>query len=303
MPPEPQFTSPNSPDGAHQGKPIIKPPVFIVTLIILAGLLGSFEIYKLYISPQNTESDSSNQTATLDTSTDSTSLTSTWKAYRNDEYGFEFKYPPDWKRRLDITGQVPNWISDMMIFKVSTTQDYPDPAFPLDALIHMTELENLQNKSLQDLFNEKDENCEKEEKAYLDAGNIGTMGCPGAESVANWQKFNIDGKSVLRSGRRSVPEGLPTDHVYIQLDKKFLVISATYYNLAYSELDQIFNQILSTFKFISTSTGSGQVSFPILPEEKRPRGQFCGGIAAIRCPQGQLCKLGGSYPDAGGYCE
>lgn len=31
-------------------------------------------------------------------------------------------------------------------------------------------------------------------------------------------------------------------------------------------------------------------------------GQFCGGIAGIKCPAGQKCLLDGSYPDAGGKC-
>lgn len=31
-------------------------------------------------------------------------------------------------------------------------------------------------------------------------------------------------------------------------------------------------------------------------------GAFCGGIAALPCPVGQMCLLDGSYPDAGGTC-
>lgn len=33
-----------------------------------------------------------------------------------------------------------------------------------------------------------------------------------------------------------------------------------------------------------------------------PSGQFCGGIAGIKCPQGYQCNLEGNYPDAGGEC-
>jgi hypothetical protein len=32
------------------------------------------------------------------------------------------------------------------------------------------------------------------------------------------------------------------------------------------------------------------------------KGQFCGGIAGIKCPLGFQCKLKGTYPDAGGTC-
>ncbi|MEK7117345.1 MAG: hypothetical protein AAB861_01065 [Patescibacteria group bacterium] len=90
MPPESQFTlTPNPPEDAHQGKKV-NPPAFIVFLIVLGGLLGSFQIYKLYISPEN-------QNNIQTTETQTTSLdTSTRQTYRNDEYGFEFVYPNDW---------------------------------------------------------------------------------------------------------------------------------------------------------------------------------------------------------------
>jgi len=52
------------------------------------------------------------------------------------------------------------------------------------------------------------------------------------------------------------------------------------------------DQILSTFKFTDTKTTT-------TPEAK---GQFCGGIAGVACPDGYSCKLDGNYPDAGGTC-
>lgn len=51
-----------------------------------------------------------------------------------------------------------------------------------------------------------------------------------------------------------------------------------------------FYQILSTFEFTD--------SF----QDTSSEGEFCGGIAAIRCPDGYTCKLDGTYPDAGGKC-
>lgn len=36
--------------------------------------------------------------------------------------------------------------------------------------------------------------------------------------------------------------------------------------------------------------------------EKLPEGSFCGGIAAIMCPDGYKCKYDGNYPDASGSC-
>ena len=51
---------------------------------------------------------------------------------------------------------------------------------------------------------------------------------------------------------------------------------------------QTFNQILSTFKFTDSSAPTA--------------GQHCGGIAGIPCPDGYLCSLDGTYPDASGTC-
>lgn len=39
-----------------------------------------------------------------------------------------------------------------------------------------------------------------------------------------------------------------------------------------------------------------------VPVEGNPEKQFCGGIAALPCPEGYACQLDGDYPDAGGIC-
>lgn len=39
-----------------------------------------------------------------------------------------------------------------------------------------------------------------------------------------------------------------------------------------------------------------------LTQTPKTENKFCGGIAAIKCPDGYSCKLDGNYPDAGGTC-
>ena len=71
-------------------------------------------------------------------------------------------------------------------------------------------------------------------------------------------------------------------------EKTIIIISRVYANQTFLT---IFDQILSTFKFIDRSDAEGK---------------FCGGIAANlpenQCPEGFSCKLDGKYPDAGGVC-
>lgn len=59
---------------------------------------------------------------------------------------------------------------------------------------------------------------------------------------------------------------------------------------------KIFDQILSTFKFLNVDSTSDTVE-----------GRFCGGIAGNlpenQCPAGYTCKLSGNYPDASGKCS
>lgn len=52
------------------------------------------------------------------------------------------------------------------------------------------------------------------------------------------------------------------------------------------ESNQLLLEILSSIKFSSNTT----------------KNNFCGGIAAVKCPLGLKCQLDGSFPDAGGHC-
>jgi len=66
----------------------------IILFIIVAGIVA-------YLNMQKNNSNRSGNNATSTPITNTTSLpkvdTSNWKAYKNDQYGFEFKYPDNWK--------------------------------------------------------------------------------------------------------------------------------------------------------------------------------------------------------------
>jgi len=60
--------------------------VFIILMFLLGILIG-------YYFNQQKQTESSTQISTTPTATTSTSQTTDWKTYTNDQYGFSFKYP------------------------------------------------------------------------------------------------------------------------------------------------------------------------------------------------------------------
>ncbi len=95
------------------------------------------------------------------------------------------------------------------------------------------------------------------------------------------QKLTISGRQAWQS--EPPGNGYFIDTVIFNAPNMFEVMYAGGYEPTQSDR-LLYNQILSTFKFIDTT------------------GQFCGGIAAVKCPTGYTCKLDGNYPDAGGTC-
>ena len=78
----------------------------VVLIIILAVLAGSG-----YFVWKNQTSDNSFTTAPAPTAGVDTS---TWKTYRNDKYGFEFRYPPDYILKVKVlASEIPPGFSDV----------------------------------------------------------------------------------------------------------------------------------------------------------------------------------------------
>jgi hypothetical protein len=75
-----------------------------------------------------------------------------------------------------------------------------------------------------------------------------------------------------------------TDVLIYQIKNNGKIYSFRYF----SSNPAMLNQILSTFKFTTTSDGS----------------VFCGGVGGLKCPTtGYICTQEGNYPDAGTICK
>ena len=153
--------------------------------------------------------------------------TSDWKTYRNKDFGFEFRYDKNWKLSDDnrspyLEGQ---WVSNL---KGKTIFLCLPPTGCQDATIIISVVED---STLDEVF--------KYEKSFKTVGHlrdINFVGLPATEGTFS------SGTSIV------VPK-----------DKLILIISGWHNHDNKLHAYKVFNQILSTFKFIpSTSLGTGE---------------------------------------------
>src|SRR3989344_2007321 len=270
MPPQfrPQFDPANKIPSPENNPMQQKPPrghsvLIVVTILLL--VTGVFGIW--YFSNPLPEEETDGSTSLT------TSQFADWKTYRNEEYGFEFKYPPTLQQQKET--------------------------YHLDGLYYCSGKLKLGGES-QMLCDELDYRIGvvvHDKKFSIDEikKDYDTLQPILPDDTSPIKKYSINGKDFY-IGRNSVYtfEGWLV-HTALQDKILLLSFSGDGYVVPHSnsfltegELQKI-SQILSTFKFISTST---------------PAGKFCGGIApgAFPCPTGYVCKLDGAYPDAGGHC-
>lgn len=231
--------------------------VAIAVVLIIASTIGVIISFGKNKQDQtmNAVIEKSAKAKTEKTSSESLGNKSEWLSHQDDEWQIEYKYPSDWKKVGD-EANTPEWITDtageknIILYKKSVTQNLVR-GFPLDARISIRAMANPGDLSLQEIFRKNNEDCLKKEKRQITEGKDPGFGCGSLLDVSTWNKIEVNSKSALQSGiQYSEGDVYGTDSVYIQLPKKFLIISATSYNNQYStQFVNDFNEFISNFKF------------------------------------------------------
>ncbi len=195
-------------------------------------------------------------------------ITKDWKTYRNEEYGFEFKYPPNYSTRnsTDINPLVTN---NLTVYINYIDESSPENWSPESALITINAAKFSNPLSEEELSSFTACGFENQTKVKLDSIGVEATKCPSQ---------------------------IPTDKDYFLFPNadKMVVYSIGYIATTYTEVDgvttytviypnltdeaQIIEKFLSTFKFIP-STSPGQVSTsttPTISPETENIGEFVG---------------------------
>lgn len=238
----------------------------LIVLFIAAAIGG----YLIYFGKINL-----NKTQTIPSATISPSLspeeTTHWKTYTNSELAYTIQYPASWIQSLDCRGQGSGVCFSTLDFD-SSQGDFI-AGTEKGAVLHLRMISgSIDDDLMQGHCNDR--------KLYYPSACF---------------QDSISGKPALhiRGGVKQADQLIITNEIVsIQINPN-TVVQVGFFNSSEKATQEraIFDQILSTFKFL---------------EQTEVEGRFCGGIGANlpenQCPEGYKCKLDGDYPDAGGKC-
>lgn len=201
----------------------LAPVIFALIITLLAGVW--------YVAWRNYQSPTTNNQPQ---NTEVVSMPSDWKTYHNEKYGFEFMYPNDWKQTsiFSSLGGYEDSIAFSPSVKEAKLQKALRPDTDIGAVVMQGSAIFLRPIADEDLFINLEKN----------------------RALLKTSEKTIDGKIIpyLFHSEKTDPNkfGGGSTELYVFKEQGF-VIEANYPNAEPSgELKIIFEQILSTFKFM-----------------------------------------------------
>lgn len=222
----------------------ITPKLFSALLVILLIAGGAYGAMKWWENRQIAQNNVKPTPTPVEVPVD-------WKTYRNQEYGFEFRYPGEFFTKPGAGS------GELYLLSKSSTFKYDEDAFIISVYVD------------QELSDGNDSPATKEINTDIISNSV-------------QKKVTVTFSGDPPTGTYKV--SIPLESEYLHFFTTIGQMDDPAYGGTNADL-ALFNQILSTFKFIDTAAG-----------------QFCGGIAALPCGSGYRCQLEGNYPDAGGVC-
>jgi len=195
-------------------------PIIILFVVILLGVAGYIGYIKGYFKKIPSET-----TLTPSPVPISTPDTLNWKTYTNNQYGFSFKYPNDWK----FEDRTPRQISG-----------------EVNVLAIASNVANSKNGSLF-LFNVYKMDKENLEEWVISHSPSGD-GIPYFYLLKDWYKKSITNGLESIVTESHYPEGKYAQNISVILSKNKIAYTITMVN-PFPEEKMIFDQIVSTFKF------------------------------------------------------
>ena len=252
--PEPNPSSSPPPLAPHDAQPKESPQSFhfkilSITLFVLiltfAGLFLTKSLYVPKLSQQAVvPTPSLNEAPSVSPEPPVPSDTANWKTYTNKVYGFNLKYPNEWVYKEVL----PNTSDNSYSWPPMSISFAPESIPP--GIVWMT----IDTSHLQ--LNE-----------YIDSQLCHSPGdCASSRNATNIQVGGYPAKKVL-----DMPGPLSTENILVKKDDTIYRITISYQDKSYEELysqnhkREIFDQILSTFKFIDKANEAMPPTLPLLP--------------------------------------